>query len=358
MLHRRPSASLLDGAALMLRTIQLAAVLVLCSVQIGSATDASVKYTGVNIAGGDFAPQSLPGRYGTDYIYPDHKTIDYFAAKGMNIIRVPALWERLQHQLGGDLDSAEMRRLDDVVDYAASKGMRVILDVHNYAAYRGAMIGTESVPANALGGLWGRIAQRYKDNDAVIFGLMNEPNNLPTETWLQAANGAIAEIRKTGAKNLILVPGVGWSSARSWGGGGYGTPNSEAMLKVEDPADNFAYEVHQYFNADWTGASPDCQSVDVGVASLSPVTEWAKQHGKRAFLGEVGVGSGSTCLDALDRVMAYMSENSEVWLGWTYWAGGAWWPKDYFTNLQPLDGKDRPQMGVLKKYTQADATMR
>jgi endoglucanase len=98
--------------------------------------------------------------------------------------------------------------------------------------------------------------------------------------------------------------------------------------------------------------------VDVGVASLSPVTEWAKQHGKRAFLGEVGVGSGSTCLDALDRVMAYMSENSEVWLGWTYWAGGAWWPKDYFTNLQPLDGKDRPQMGVLKKYTQADATMR
>ena len=154
-----------------------------------------MKYTGVNIAGGDFAPQSLPGRYGTDYIYPDHNTIDYFAAKGMNIIRVPALWERLQHQLGGDLDSAEMRRLDDVVDYAASKGMRVILDVHNYAAYRGAMIGTESVPANALGDLWGRIAERYKDNDAVIFGLMNEPNNLPTETWLEAANIAIAEIR-------------------------------------------------------------------------------------------------------------------------------------------------------------------
>ena len=114
---------------------------------------------------------------------------------------------------------------------------------------------------------------------------MNEPNNLPTETWLEAANIAIAEIRRTGAKNLILVPGVGWSSARSWGEGDYGTPNAEAMLKVEDPADNFAYEVHQYFNADWTGTSADCQSVDVGISTLTPVTEWAKQHGKRAFLG-------------------------------------------------------------------------
>ena len=59
---------------------------------------------------------------------------------------------------------------------------------------------------------------------------------------LEAANIAIAEIRQTGAKNLILVPGNGWSSARDWAGGGYGTPNSEVMLKVEDPADNFAYE--------------------------------------------------------------------------------------------------------------------
>ena len=164
----------------------------------------------------------------SDYIYPDPNTIAYFAAKGMNIIRVPVLWERLQHQLGGDLDSAEMGRLDAVINYAASKGMRVILDVHNYAAYRGSMIGTKNVPTSALGDLWRRIAERYKNNESVVFGLMNEPNNLPTETWLEAANIAIAEIRRTGAKNLILVPGNGWSSARSWVEGDYGTPNGES----------------------------------------------------------------------------------------------------------------------------------
>ena len=147
---------------------------------------------------------------------PTPATVAYFAAKGMNIIRVPVLWERIQQQVGGELDAQEMRRLDAVIDHAASKGMRVIVDVHNYAAYHGSIIGTKSLPTNALGDLWRRIAERYKDNETVVFGLMNEPNSLPTETWLEAANIAIAEIRRTGAKNLILVPGNGWSSARDW----------------------------------------------------------------------------------------------------------------------------------------------
>ena len=130
------------------------------------------------------------------------------------------------------------------------------------------------------------------------------------------------------------------------------------MSNVEDPANNFAYEVHQYFNADWTGTKPDCQSVDIGISTLTPVTEWARQRRKRAFLGEIGVGSGRTCLAALDRVLHFMNENSDVWLGWTYWAGGTWWSKDYFTNIQPQGGKDKPQMAVLQKHTKTDATMR
>ena len=335
----------------MLRIVEIAVVLAVCTAQTANATDTSVRYTGVNIAGGDFAANKLPGKYGRDYIYPDPETIAYFEMKGMNIIRIPALWERVQHQLGGDLDSKEMGLLDAVISYAGSKKMRVILDVHNYAAYHGSVIGTENVPTSALGDLWRRIAERYKNNETVFFGLMNEPNNLPTETWLEAANGAIAEIRKTGATNLILVPGNGWSSARSWVEGNYGTPNAELMLNVKDPANNFVYEVHQYFNADWTGTSGDCRNIDVGISTLSPVTQWARRHHQRVFLGEFGGGSDRTCLDALDRVIRFMSENNDVWLGWTYWAGGIWWPDDYFTSVQPLGGRDRPQMGVLSRYT-------
>ena len=66
----------------------------------------------------------------------------------MNIIRLPVLWERLQHQLGENLDETEMQRIDAVVNYATSKGMKIIIDVHNYAKYYGAVIGTRKITAD------------------------------------------------------------------------------------------------------------------------------------------------------------------------------------------------------------------
>ena len=340
----------------MLRIIQFALILAAGTAQMADA--AGSQYAGVNLPIGSFGEESVPGTYGKDYIYPEPSTLDYFANKGMNVIRLAVLWERLQHRSQADLDNEEIRRLDAVINYAGSKGMRVILDVHNYARYYGAVIGSKGLPTNALGDLWRRLGERYKDNENVIFGLMNEPHGLPTETWLEAANVAIAEIRKTGAKNLVLVPGNGWSSARDWVGGSYGTPNSEVMLKVEDPADNFAYDVHQYFNFDWTGTTADCQSVDIGISTLTPVTDWSRQNKQRAFLGEFGVGPSGTCLAALDRIMRFLSENKDVWLGWTYWAGGEWWPANYFTNIQPRDGHERPQISVLQKYLRRDSSYR
>lgn len=44
-----------------------------------------------------------------------------------------------------------------------------------------------------------------------------------------------------------------------------------------------------------------------------------------------------------------MNTNADVWLGWTYWAAGPWWG-DYMYTLEPSDGKDRPQMGIISKY--------
>lgn len=327
-----------------------ATLLQLAQAQSQGAEKKTVSLTGVNIAGADFGDQHRPGIFGQDYIYPKLSSIDYFGAKGMNIIRLPVLWERLQHQLRGNLDEMEMRRVDGVVNYVTSKGMRIIIDVHNYANYYRSVIGTDNLPASALGDLWGQIAARYKDNNLVVFGLMNEPTRLQTETWLEAANDAIAKIRQTGAKNLILVPGNGWSSARDWKSAKYGTPNGKVMLNVVDPSDNFVFEVHQYFDHSFTGSHADCQSADIGVASLTPFTQWAREHGKRGFLGEFGAGADPNCLVTLDRVLNFMAVNNDVWLGWTYWAAGSWWPKDYFTNVEPLDGSDRPQMVVLERY--------
>jgi endoglucanase len=130
------------------------------------------------------------------------------------------------------------------------------------------------------------------------------------------------------------------------------------MLKISDPSDHSVFEVHQYFDGDFTGTHGDCQSVNIGITTLKPFTQWARKHRKRGFLGEFGVGSNQTCLDALDRVLKFMTANDDVWIGWTYWAAGPWWPKDHFMSVEPVDGMDRPQMSVLEKYLRFERARR
>jgi endoglucanase len=305
--------------------------------------------TGVNLAGADFgSPDHRPGVYGTDYFYPTHAEVDYFVGKGMNVFRLPFNWENLQQKQMADFQADELARLDDVVAYATGQGARVILDPHNYAHYYNKLVGAD-VPAAALADLWGKLAAHFKDNPRVIFGLMNEPNTMPTELWLSDANAAIAAIRQAGAANLLLVPGNAWTGAHSWDDSWYGTPNAKVMLGVVDPMNHFAYDVHQYLDEDSSGTHEACVSKTAGSERLRSFTDWLKQNNQKAFLGEFAGARNDTCYAALDDMLSYIDKNSNVWLGWAYWAAGPHWGEYLFT-LEPSGGADRPQMAILAKH--------
>ncbi|MCA9675732.1 MAG: glycoside hydrolase family 5 protein, partial [Myxococcales bacterium] len=306
-------------------------------------------YRGVNLSSAEWGEGNLPGTYGTDYTYPTTDEVDYFAATGMNVVRVAFRWERLQQSLDGAFDAAELARLDALVGHATGRGVHVVLDPHNYARYRGDVIGSAAVPRAAYADLWRRLAEHYGGDPRVIFGLMNEPNTMPTEDWLAAANAAIAAIRDAGAGNLILVPGNAWTGAHSWLQDWYGTPNGTVMTGVVDPADRYAIEVHQYLDGDFSGTSATYQSATVGVEQLAPFTAWARDHGVRAFLGELGGAANDTCLQAIDAMLDHVDGNPDVWIGWTWWAAGPWWG-DYIYSLEPVGGVDRPQLAVLREH--------
>ncbi len=313
-------------------------------------------FVGVNLAGAEFGQQNLPGTYGMDYQYPGPSDIDPFVLAGMNVIRLPFRWERLQQALLAELDAAELQRLDEAVSHATSKGLSVVLDPHNYARYGTdeAIVG-EGIPIDAFADFWRRVAERYAGNAQIMFGLVNEPNTMPTETWLSAANAAIAAIRGAGADNLILVPGNQWTGGHSWSATYYGTPNSVAMLGITDPGNNFAFEIHQYFDSDFSGTGQTCASATVGADMLAGVTSWLRDNSYRGFLAEFGGPANDLCLQAIDRTIEFLGSNSDVWMGWAAWAGGPRWG-DYALSVQPLaNGKDRPQLAVLRRHLTAPA---
>src|SRR3569623_175790 len=159
---------------------------------------------GVSLSGAEFGGSAIPGTYGADYTYPTHEEVAYFVAKGMTILRIPFLWERLQPTLSGPFDDTELGRLDDIVNYAVTAGTNVLLDPHDYASYDGNVIGYGGVTAAAFADLWSKLALHYQALPQLYFGLMNEPpstaaQKLRTEDWVAAANGAIQAIRATGA---------------------------------------------------------------------------------------------------------------------------------------------------------------
>lgn len=333
-------------------------VLLILAVALGPAQGAGGRdvLRGVNLAGGDFG--TVPGLYGTDYTYPTEDEIDAYAQRGFDVIRVPFRWERLQHSVNGPLDrrgdgTGDLERLQDVIGWITDRNMIAILDVHDYGGRNvdGAAVklGTDSLPAAALSDLWVRLSQVFKDNDRVWFGLMNEPFAIPAETWTSIARSVTNAIRATGARNKLLVPGTAYTGAHTWVSSG----NAQAMASFVDPGNNFAFEVHQYLDADSSGKNGTCVPGS-GASRLTPFIDWAKEKpGRRGFLAEFAAGDPNVagqeqCAEELNALLD-AAEKSGVFIGWTAWGGGAWWQPSYIFRLDPTEpgDTDTPLMKML-----------
>ncbi len=325
----------------------LAGALTCLAVAAGPAQSAGC-VRGINLAGAEFG--AVGQAYEKGYIYPSGKTIEYFRDKGFTGVRLPFLWERLQPELYEKFDPEETKRLRATVKAITAAGMHVILDPHNYGRYNEKLIGSDAVPQSAFSDFWRRLATMFAGREGITFGLMNEPYGISAEDWLSAANGAISAIRQTGATNLVLVPGTSWTGAHSWSGGDYGTPNSEVMGKVEDPTGNYAYELHQYLDADFSGKNEECTRAADAIKAIGTIGDWLAGQGRRGFLGEFAVPTLPQCQSALTDMVAAVESRPDVWLGWSYWAAGDWWQATEPLNIQPTDSGDRPQMQTLSRF--------
>ena len=189
----------------------------------------------------------MTGTVSYDYVYPTTSEISYFASLGLNVIRIPISWQRLQPAQGSALNQTQLTQLDNLVAYAATKGVTVDIDLHNF----GATIGSAQTPESSFGNFWGQMAAHYKNAPNVMFGLMNEPNAQTPAAWAVAAQDAVNAISATGASQEVLVSGPNWNTASSWASSG----NAATVGTITDPDNNLVFEVHQYFDRGSTGTT-------------------------------------------------------------------------------------------------------
>ncbi|EFC37881.1 predicted protein [Naegleria gruberi] len=291
----------------------------------------------------------MPGRYGYDYIYPSASDISlYVATMNLNVIRLPFKWDRLQPKHGQPLDSLELARIDAVVSVCATHGVSVLLDPHNYGYSVNGLIGTSDEPTENFTDFWIRLAQHYLGYDNVIFGIMNEPHTHTPLQWADIAQTTLNAIRSTGATQLVLVPGTFYTGAHSWTSNVLGQSNAEALKNIKDSANNFMFEMHQYLDSDNSGTHSTCVSSTIGSTRLKTTTDWLRQNGFKAFLGEFGASDDTVCMQALYDILQFMGNNTDVWHGWTYWNASPW-STTYIYAAYPPDENQHPQVSILKE---------
>ncbi len=212
--------------------------------KIVDSTGATVRLTGLNWFGMETDNHTFHGLWaGKPATWTQQ--LDHMAQLGFNTIRVPYTGDSLRSgaqatSINTDTNPdlvglSPLQILDKVVNYAGSKGMRIILDRHRpTAAGQTALWYTGAVSEASEISDWQMLASRYANNPTVIGAdLFNEPHAEGTEPngtgscwgcgdttkdWRLAAERIGNAILQTNSNWLIFVEGV------SCDGNG-GTPN-------------------------------------------------------------------------------------------------------------------------------------
>ncbi|GKT51658.1 endoglucanase gh5-1 [Colletotrichum spaethianum] len=307
------------------------------------------KWFGTNQSGAEFASGSLPGTLGTDYAFPDTAKITVRCSRpsstlmneGYTTFRVPFLMERLSpDSISGKFNADYLSGLTKVIEHITSAGGYAVLDPHNYGRYRNNII-TDTA---AFKTFFTNLATEFKSNDNVIFDTNNEYNSMDQDLVLQLNQAAIDGIRAAGSENWIWAEGNSWSGAHSW------TSVNDNMKGLTDSLNKVVYEMHQYLDSDSSGTSADCVSATEGVERVKDATAWLRSNKKVGVIGEYAGGANAQCKDAVVGMLDYLQENSDVWLGATWWAGGPMWGS-YMYSLEPETGVGYSYYNdVLKAY--------
>ena len=279
----------------------------------GSPTPSSptkVKFAGVNIAGFDFGC-GTDGTCDTTKIYAAPNAagqMQHFVNDDkMNIFRLPVGWQYLvNNKLGGTLDSNNFNTYNQEVQACLNTGAYCVIDVHNYARWNGGIIGQGGPTNDQFASLWSQIASKYASNSKIVFGVMNEPHDVPDiNTWGASVQAAVTAIRKAGATSqIILLPGNNYTSAQLFVSNG-----SLAALKgvtnLDGSTTNLIFDVHKYLDSDNSGTHVECTTNNVA-DTFTPLAASLRAIKRQALLSETGGGNVQSCVTDMCAQIAYL----------------------------------------------------
>lgn len=286
-----------------------------------------------------------PDVTGNPTFFPFNAQIDYMAAQGFGILKLPTTQS---NAIQGPSPFqpwvvSYVNNMKAVADYAFSKGMYVLIAFYDQG---NSLVGTNSydhvgistTATNSFADQRSRIASRFKNYPNVLIEMTNEPKNQSITQWFAAQNIGVKAIRDAGFTGKIVIVPNGFQQADSF------VSSGNAALYVAyagDTLNNFVFGFHNYLDSGNTGETTVAQ-VGRGSTVLVSATSWLNTNGYQGILTEFGIapdpfkpnpGKAMSWLNSASSVttnmavegpalLSYMKTNSTQWLGWTEFAGG------------------------------------
>ncbi len=235
--------------------------------------------------------------------YVTKSDIAYLKKIGMNSVRIPINYRILTPEDHPGIWLPEgFKILDNVVKWCREEGIYAILDMH---AAPGGQTGeniddgwgypflfTSKVSQERLIEIWKKLAERYKNNPAVLgYDLLNEP--IPTFEGYDTLNTRLEPlykritraIRRVDKQHIIIVEGPQWDT------------NFKAFGKPFDP--KMIYEFHKY----WMPPTQD---------QIQEYVDFRNKYHVPIWLGESGENK-----DGWVQTFRELLDKNDI--GWSFW---------------------------------------
>lgn len=325
-------------------------------------------YRGVCLSGMEFG--SLPGIEGAEYTKFSNNHYSYIASKGMKVVRLAVLWERLQPNLNDVLNATYKGYIDENISWAKNNGLQIILDIHNYGRRKVSgvtqIIGDGVLTKEHLTDLWSKLSVAYKDEPGVLaYDLMNEPYTMPvaaspstyktTATVTLFTQACIDAIRANGDSKIIIIPVDYWSNMSNFLTSWAYTTNADKWW-TDSLMDRIWIGLHKYFDTNSAGTYGGVGKHQAGMLSaidsqgdaLSVVGDWSRLKNVPIFMGEYGIPIWDNAwLTVLNDFMNVMDEYK---MHGTYWAMGHWFSSQTGCHPKQNYTEDQVQMDILVKH--------
>lgn len=209
---------------------------------------------------------------------------------GFDTVRIPIKWSA--HAAASPpyrIDPAFFARTDQIMTWAVSAGLNVIINVHHYDE----LYTDPDRHEPRLDALWAQIAGRYRNAPpGVMFEVINEPREAFSGPRVNAAQArAVSIIRQTNPTRTVILTGDQWGSL-------------EGMDNLQLPRDPFVVATVHYYGpyefthqgAEWLPNPPPPGRnwpLPGEIAQLNrdmdSVARWQNRLGVPVLLGEYGV---------------------------------------------------------------------